>query len=122
LILLACLPDEHHEIALLIFALAAHESGYRLLTLGADTPLNELVAVARKKDCKAILLSGAIEPSRRLLSDDLPALVMEIQIPVLIGGLSSVYSCDAINRAGAEALGRDIDHGLRRLAEIFSDL
>jgi len=122
LFLLAGLPGEYHEIGLLIFALAAHESGYRLLTLGANMPLNELVAVARKKDCKAILLSGAIEPPRQLLSDDLPALVKEIQIPVLIGGLSSVYSCDAINRAGAEALGRDIDHGLRRLAEIFSDL
>jgi DNA-binding transcriptional MerR regulator/methylmalonyl-CoA mutase cobalamin-binding subunit len=121
LVLLAGLPGEYHEIGLLIFALAAQESGYRLLTLGANMPLNELAAVARKKDCSAILLSGAIEPSNKLLADDLPALVNETQIPVLIGGLSSVYSCDAINRAGAESLGRDIEHGLRRLEEIISD-
>jgi DNA-binding transcriptional MerR regulator len=119
--LLAGLPGEYHEIALLIFALAAHESGYRLLTLGTNMPLNELAAIARKKNCSAILLSGAIETSRQLLTADLPALVAEAMVPVLVGGLSSVYSCDAINRAGAEALGRDINHGLERLEAILSD-
>jgi len=120
LILLSGLPGEYHEIGLLIFALAAYESGYRLLTLGANMPLNELATVARKKECVAILLSGAIEPSMQLLTVDLPALVADAMMPVLIGGLSSVYSCDAIDRAGAEALGRDINHGLQRLKEILS--
>jgi cobalamin-dependent methionine synthase I len=119
--LLAGLPGEYHEIGLITFALAAYESGYRQLTLGTNMPLNELAMVARKKNCRAILLSGAIEPSRQLLTVDLPALVAETMIPVLVGGLSSVYGCDAINRAGAEALGRDINHGLERLEEILSD-
>ena len=121
LILLAGLPGEYHEIGLLIFALAAHETGYRLLTLGANMPLNELSAVARKMDCMAIVLSGAIELSQRLLIEELPELVKASGIPVLVGGLSSVYSCDAIDHAGAESLGRDIDHGLQRLAQILSD-
>ena len=121
-ILLAGLPGEYHELGLLIFALSALESGFRLVTLGANMPLNELTAVARKKNCKAILLSGAIEPSRKFLTVELPALVAESMIPVLIGGLSSVYGCDAINRAGAEALGRDIRHGLERLEEILPHL
>jgi DNA-binding transcriptional MerR regulator/methylmalonyl-CoA mutase cobalamin-binding subunit len=121
LILLAGLPGEYHEIGLLIFALAAHEAGYSLLTLGANMPLNELLAVARKRHCRAIVLSGAIEPSRQLLAEELPALVNESSIPVLIGGLSSVYACDSINNAGAESMGRDIDHGLQRLAEILSN-
>ena len=84
-------------------------------------PLYELTAIARKKDCKAIILSGAIEPSDQLLTEDLPALVKDSLIPVLVGGLSSVYACDAINDAGAESLGRDINHGLQRLAKIISD-
>jgi len=120
LILLAGLPGEYHEIGLLTFALAAHETGYTLLMLGANMPLNELAAVARKKDCMAIVLSGAIEISQRLLNEDLPKLVKASGIPVLVGGLSSVYSCDAIDHAGAESLGRDIDHGLQRLAQILS--
>ena len=36
-----------------------------------------------------------------------------------LGNSNSVYSCDGINRAGAEALGRDIEHGLQRLEEIL---
>lgn len=119
-ILLAGLPGENHEIGLLLFALAAHEAGYRVIPLGANMPLHELSLVANKKHCSAILLSGAIEPSSQTLSKDLPRLVKQAGMPVLVGGLSSVYGCDAINRAGAEALGRDIEHGLKRLAEVLS--
>src|SRR5210317_254656 len=49
LVLLAGLPGEHHEIGLLLFALAAHESGFRVLPLGANMPLAELPVVASKK-------------------------------------------------------------------------
>lgn len=120
LILLAGLPGEYHEIGLLLFALAAHESGYRVLPLGANMPLDELALVARKKGCDAIVLSGAIEPSKETLSRELPNLVETGVAPVLIGGPSSVYACDAIGHAGAEPLGQDIGHGLERLAEVLA--
>lgn len=119
-VLLAGLPGEFHEIGLLLFALAAHESGYRVIPLGTNMPLDELAAVAEQKNCSAILLSGAVEASLQTLSKDLPALVKKANVPVLIGGLSSVYGFDAINRAGATALGRDIDHGLQVLNESLS--
>jgi DNA-binding transcriptional MerR regulator len=119
MLLLAGLPGEHHEIGLLLFALAAHDAGYRILPFGANMPLDELAHIAQVKDCSAILLSGAIEPSAETLETDLPSLVHRSAVPVLIGGLASVYSCDAINRAGAEALGRDIEHGLQRIGQIF---
>lgn len=119
-LLLAGLPGEHHEIGLLLFALSAHEDGYRVIPLGVNMPLHELGYVARKKQCSAILLSGAIEPSPETLSKDLPKLVKSAEMPVLVGGLSSVYACDAINRAGAEALGRDVEHGLSRIREVLS--
>jgi DNA-binding transcriptional MerR regulator/methylmalonyl-CoA mutase cobalamin-binding subunit len=118
LILIAGLPGEFHEIGLLLFALAVHESGFRVLPLGANMPLDELAPVARKKGVAAIVLSGAIEPSKETLTRGMPRLVAAKAAPVLVGGLSSVYACDAINRAGAEALGRDIQHGLQRLAEV----
>ena len=119
-LLIAGLPGENHEIGLLLFALAAHEAGYRVIPLGANMPLHELAYVAKKKNCAAILLSGAIEPSSRTLSRNLPKLVDEAGMPVLVGGLSSVYACDAINRAGAEALGRDVEHGLARIDSVLS--
>jgi len=119
-VLLAGLPGEFHEIGLLLFALAALESGYRVIPLGTNMPLDELAAVAEQKNCSAILLSGAVEPSLQTLSKDLPALVKKTSVPVLVGGLSSVYGFDAINRAGATALGRDIDHGLQTLNDSLS--
>ena len=119
-LLLAGLPGENHELGLLLFALAAHEAGYQVVPLGANMPLHELAHVANKKNCSAILLSGAIEPTSRLLSKELPQLVSDAGMPVLVGGLSSVYACDAINKAGAEALGRDVEHGLARLETILS--
>lgn len=120
LVLLAGLPGEYHEFGLLLFALAAHEAGYRLLPLGANMPLGELWAVARKKHCAAIVLSGAVEPSKETLARDLPELVTRSPVPVLVGGMASVFACDAIGRAGAEALGRDIEHGMQRLGEMLS--
>jgi DNA-binding transcriptional MerR regulator/methylmalonyl-CoA mutase cobalamin-binding subunit len=119
-LLLAGLPNEFHEIALLLFALAAAESGYQVLILGANMPMDELGAVAEKKKCSAIILSGAMEISEHTLTRDLPTLVRASNVPVFVGGLSSVYGCDAIARAGAEALGRDIDQGLGRLKNIVS--
>jgi DNA-binding transcriptional MerR regulator len=119
-LLIAGLPGEHHELGLLLFALAAHENGYRVIPMGANMPLADLETVSRQKKPSAIVLAGAIEPSRRTLNDELPKLVSKASIPVTVGGLSSVYACDAIDKAGAVALGRDIDIGLQRLSELLS--
>jgi cobalamin-dependent methionine synthase I len=116
-LLLAGLPGEYHEIALLLFALSANSQGFRLLTLGANMPLEELAVVASRTDCDAIVLSGAIEPSAGTLTRNLPQLVKAVDIPVFVGGPASVFACDEINKTGAEALGQDMEHGLRRLKE-----
>lgn len=114
-LLLAGLPNEYHEIAMLLFALAANEQGYHLLTLGANMPTKELVRVARKTRADAIVLSGAVQPSDTVLSEDLPLLVSATSIPVFVGGQASVLAADSISKAGAEALGQDMELGLRRL-------
>jgi DNA-binding transcriptional MerR regulator/methylmalonyl-CoA mutase cobalamin-binding subunit len=116
-ILLAGLPHEQHEIGLLLFALAANDAGYSVLPLGANMPLLDLAPVATGKSVDAIVLTGAIEPSAETLNSDLPALVRDAGVPVLVGGLSSVYACDSISRTGAVALGRDISRGLQKLRE-----
>jgi DNA-binding transcriptional MerR regulator/methylmalonyl-CoA mutase cobalamin-binding subunit len=116
-VLLAGLPGEYHEIALLLFALVANSQGFRLLPLGANMPLHELAYVAKQAKCDAIVLSGAIAPASRTLTEDLTHLVEVVEIPVFVGGPASVFACDAINKAGAEALGQDMEHGLRRLKE-----
>jgi len=116
-LLLACLPGEYHEIALLLFALAANEQGFHLLTLGANMPMQELVRVAAKTESDAIVLSGAVQPEETVLKQDLPQLVKAVSIPVFVGGRASVFAADAIGKTGAETLGQDMELGLRRLKE-----
>ena len=117
-VLLACLPGEMHEIGVLLFALSAHDSGFRVVLLGANMPLEDLPTVVRRADIDIIVLSGSIEPEPALLDTRLARLVTEARIPVCVGGLTSVKHRDAIVAAGATPLGTDIEHGLRRLREI----
>ena len=50
----ACAPGEHHEIGLMLFALAAHGAGMSLgALLGANTPLADLPLVCRRAECDA---------------------------------------------------------------------
>lgn len=116
-LLVACLPGEQHEIGMLLFSLAAHERGYRLVLLGASLPLAEIGYAARRALCDAIVLSGSVEPAAGLLDRELPELVGNTGLPVYVGGATSARRRDDIAAAGAEPLGADIAAGLRRLGE-----
>lgn len=119
-LLLAGLPGEFHEIALLLFSLAAHEKGYNLISLGANMPLAELAQVAAKVDADALILSGSIDPSGKAFASQLAELAESCQAPVFVGGQASVYACDLIAQAGAIALGNDMEIGLKRLSSTLS--
>ena len=53
----ACPPGEQHEGALLAFAAHAAGMGLRVLFLGANTPLDDLLATAKRKSASLIALS-----------------------------------------------------------------
>lgn len=116
-LLAACLPGEHHEVGLLLFALAAHDQGFRLVLLGADMPLTELGYAARRARADAIVLSGSIEPLPGLLDVDLAKLTEEAGRPVFVGGLIAVGHRDAIVAAAAVPIGNDIAAGLKRIGD-----
>jgi DNA-binding transcriptional MerR regulator len=116
-LLAACLPGEQHEVGLLLFALAAHEQGYRLVLLGADMPLADLPLAAKRSQSTTIVLSGSIEPDPQMLAEQLPTLVAAAGMPVFIGGLTAVRRRDEIVAAGAVPLGNDIAHGLQRIGD-----
>lgn len=114
-VLMACLPGERHEIGLLLFALAANDAGYRPVVLGADMPISEMAAAATKTGAGAIVLSGFLEPERGVMKQQLPRLVSESSVPVMLGGRVSVDALDDLRRMGIESLGLDVESGLRRL-------
>jgi len=118
----ACLPGELHEIGLLLFALAAHNRGFQIVLLGADMPLQEIPLVAHRAKCDAVVLTGTIQPSHDLLTNQLPGLVAKAMVPVFIGGKTAQRFADAITAAGAHAVGDDLVLGLRNIEHALQDV
>ncbi len=54
--LLACAPQEQHELGLLVFGLALRQFGWRITFLGADTPIDTLIAAAADLSPAAVVL------------------------------------------------------------------
>jgi len=119
-LLLACLPGEYHEIGLLFFSLASANIGYRVLLLGANTPLEQLPAVLDKRNCSGVVLSCTSRPSRSVLDNDLPELVKKVNVPVFVGGSCATRSRKKIEMAGAICLDEGIGSGLKLVSKTLS--
>lgn len=116
-LLLACLPGDRHEAGLLLFALTANAAGYQTILLGSDMPLDNLADVVMKTDCRAIILSGLLQPEDETLDRALPALARQSPVPVFIGGHASAKVHDSLKRSGVEVLGTDLNSGLAKLRD-----
>jgi MerR family transcriptional regulator, light-induced transcriptional regulator len=60
---LACVPDELHDIALLAFGVVLNRNGWRIGYLGANTPLADLIRLARATRPDLVVLA-ATQPER----------------------------------------------------------
>lgn len=116
IIIAACLPGEHHELGLMLFGLAALDAGFRVILLGADMPITDLVVPVARSGAAAIVMSGSVRIADATLTEELRALIEGAKVPVFIGGASAVKYHDAIVSAGAIPLGTDVSAGLKRIA------
>ena len=60
---LACPPGELHDLPLLVFGVALHRNGWRIVYLGADTPLADLGRTVEETRPDAVILA-AVAPER----------------------------------------------------------
>ena len=119
-LMLACLPGDLHEIGLLLFALEACDRGFQTVLLGANMPLDELPAAVSKTKCEALVLSGVIEPSRRVIDEQLPWLVKRLSIPVFFGGSIAATHFDILKKSGVHLIGKDIEMGIKQIAKTLN--
>ena len=112
----ACLPGEHHEFGILLFALMAHSKGYQVILLGADLPITELKHVADRTDSQAIVLAGSSSLQCGHLYEDVSLLTDAVAIPVFVGGDVAAKCPGHIKRSGAHALGRDLAASIHSIA------
>jgi DNA-binding transcriptional MerR regulator len=60
---LACLPDEQHDLGLIAFGLALRSRGWRIVYLGPDTPIDTVAGVSRRIEPSLVVLN-AVSPER----------------------------------------------------------
>ncbi|MEZ5584561.1 MAG: MerR family transcriptional regulator [Candidatus Competibacteraceae bacterium] len=114
-LLAACLPEEQHEVGILLFALAALDHGYRIILLGANTPLNALPAVVEQTTCHAVVLSGSQHTSLSVVENELATLVQQITVPVFVGGQVTALYPQELSVSGAIMLEEDFGSALRAI-------
>lgn len=114
-LLLACLPHETHEIGLLLFALGALHRGFRVVYLGGNVPIRQLIHVAGKSHAAGVVLSGRDAPDATALLRDIAWLAGANPAPVFVGSHFSVRRRAGLIRANAVPLGDNIVAGLNLL-------
>lgn len=116
-IVAACLPGEHHEFGLLLFALSAHARGYRIILLGSDMPLSQLPEVVKRCNADGIVLSGSSNAVTEDIDEDISALVSLCNVPVFIGGSFSYQNRHSLEELGAFSLGDDLIVGMHAIGK-----
>ena len=104
LALLACAPGEQHDISLLAFGLLLRSHGWRILFLGADTPISTLKATAQVTGPTAIVL---VAFDAALLESEATALRQLARIaPLFLSGPGA--TTDLIRLHGVRRLDGDL--------------
>ena len=101
--LLACVPGELHDIALLAFGIVLHRHGWQVEYFGADTPVDDLIRLARRRPIDLIVLTSSIPERFAAHADDLARLAAIA--PLALGGPGA--SGAIADRIGARLLDGD---------------
>nr|CRH04316.1 Putative transcriptional regulator, MerR family [Candidatus Magnetococcus massalia] len=82
----SCLPDERHEMGLLVFCLTLMGEGYLPTFFGPDLPLFQFQSVVASSEVDGIIVSGksqSLSPSQREVISEI---AQNCTIPIFVGG------------------------------------
>ena len=77
---LACAPGEQHDLGLLAFGLALRARGWRIVYLGADTPITSVADAARSCRPAAVVVSAVDPRAFRRHIEELRDLALETRL------------------------------------------
>ena len=110
--ILACPPDDLHDLGLLVFGLALRARGWRITFLGANTPL-ETISDTASRISPDVIVIAALMPSRiRSVLGQVRELAKDRRV-ALAGAAATPKLAE---QAGAELLAEDPLHAAERLA------
>jgi MerR family transcriptional regulator, light-induced transcriptional regulator len=94
-IVLACAPNEEHDLGLIAFGLALRARGWRIVYLGADTPLTSVADAAQASDAVVAVVSAVTPKAFRAHLDELRELAREQRLCLAGAGAEAGLELDA---------------------------
>jgi MerR family transcriptional regulator, light-induced transcriptional regulator len=113
-VILACPPGEAHDLGLIAFGIAISRHGWRVVFLGADTPLATIETAARSS--RAALIVLAVSDPRRVHEQAAAIGALAELMPVVVGGH---ISDEDVEPLGARALHQDALEAARLVAHTW---
>ncbi len=84
-VLLACAPEEQHDLGLLMFGVALHELGWSVTWLGTRTPVSSIAHVVDELD-PACVVMAALAPSALPRAQETELEQLARRVPIFVGG------------------------------------
>ncbi len=81
---LACPPGEHHDLALMVFGIVLHRSGWRIDYLGINTPIEELTGTVDARHPNLVVLAATLPETLEPLTAQLAVLAQ--RAPLALAG------------------------------------
>lgn len=78
--LLACAPGEQHDLPLILFGLALRRRGWRVTSLGPDTPVETLADAARALEPDLVVVVAVRPEPLECMLDELRALAADVSL------------------------------------------
>jgi DNA-binding transcriptional MerR regulator/methylmalonyl-CoA mutase cobalamin-binding subunit len=102
--LLACFPEEQHEMGLLGMALRMRHAGMTVTLLGQRTPTEEVVRMARALKVDLVGLSAVVDTGPQDFEEVLTRVVKELSpaMALWVGGQAALLYREACSRWGAQ--------------------
>ena len=119
-LLVACAPGEQHEIGTLMLTTLLRRAGFEAVYLGADTPIADLVAMARSMRPAAVLVSATTKASVKALQQGSAELKVAAPL-ILFGGQAFNDHPDLATELGGTYMGNDLRTVVPALTAQLSD-
>jgi len=111
--LLACAPEELHDLPLIMLGLALRGNGWRISFLGQDTPFDSIVDAARRLSPEAVIVSATMPLLLDRVTDELGRLAEDARLylggpgatPAAAAGIGAILLVDDPVRAAASVAG-----------------
>ncbi len=110
--LLVCPSGEWHDLPLVLFGIALRAAGWRIVLLGADTPISTVERAVDAVSPAVVVFAATVPGPLRAIEQELAMLAA--RVPVAIGGRAA--DATVAERAGALLLDADRDLAATTLA------